>query len=64
MAHVGKKVALKFNRGGVFGVNRMLHLMAGIDNLFNYSDPYNLPGQPGINPFLRLSLKNPGKKDN
>jgi hypothetical protein len=40
----------------------MLQVMAGIDNLFNYSDPYNLPGQPGINPFLRLSLSNPGSK--
>ena len=55
---------LQVNLAGGFRVNRMLHLMAGIDNLFNYSDPYNLPGQPGINPFLRLSLKNPGKKDN
>jgi outer membrane receptor for ferrienterochelin and colicins len=51
---------LQVNLAGGFRVNRMLHVMAGIDNLFNYSDPYNLPGQPGINPFLRLSLSNPG----
>ncbi len=51
---------LQVNLAGSFRVNRMLHVMAGIDNLFNYSDPYNLPGQPGINPFLRLSLSNPG----
>lgn len=53
---------LQVNLAGGFRINRMLHVMAGIDNLFNYSDPYNLPGQPGINPFLRLSLSNPGSK--
>ena len=53
---------LQVNLAGGFRVNQMLHLMAGIDNLFNYSDPYNLPGQPGINPFLRLTLSNPGSK--
>ena len=51
---------LQVNLAGGFRVNRMLHVMAGVDNLFNYSDPYNLPGQPGINPFVRLSLLNPG----
>ena len=51
---------LQVNLAGGYRINRMLHLMAGIDNLFNYSDPYHLPGQPGINPFLRLSFLNPG----
>jgi outer membrane receptor for ferrienterochelin and colicins len=51
---------LQVNLAGGYRINRMLHLMAGIDNLFNYSDPYHLPGQPGINPFLRLSFSNPG----
>lgn len=53
---------LQVNLAGGFRVNRILHVMAGIDNLFNYSDPYNLPGQPGINPFLRLSISHPGSR--
>jgi outer membrane receptor for ferrienterochelin and colicins len=51
---------MQVNLAGGYRINRMIHLMAGIDNLLNYSDPYNLPGQPGINPFLRLSFSNPG----
>ena len=53
---------MQVNLAGGYRINRMIHLMAGIDNLLNYSDPYNLPGQPGINPFLRLSFSNPGAK--
>lgn len=30
-------------------------LQAGVDNLTNYRDPLNLPGLPGINPYLTLS---------
>ena len=28
---------------------KAFRLQAGIDNLFNYKDEINLPGQPGIN---------------
>ena len=31
------------------------NLQAGIDNLFNYTDITNLPGQPGIQPYLSIS---------
>lgn len=30
-------------------------LQAGVDNLTDYRDPLNLPGLPGINPYLTLS---------
>jgi outer membrane receptor for ferrienterochelin and colicins len=50
---------LQVNLAGGFRISRLIHLMAGVDNLFNYRDAYNLPGQPGINPFVRLSLTNP-----
>ena len=29
-------------------------LQAGIDNLFNYKDELNLPGQPGIQPYVSI----------
>ena len=29
-------------------------LQAGIDNLFNYKDELNLPGQPGIQPYISI----------
>ena len=32
-------------------------VMAGIDNLFNHRDPLNLPGLPGINPYISLSFR-------
>ena len=38
-------------------------LQAGIDNLFNYKDEINLPGQPGIQPYLSLTM-NLNKKTN
>ena len=30
-------------------------LQAGIDNLFNYKDELNLPGQPGIQPYISIN---------
>lgn len=34
---------------------RQFHLQGGIDNLFNYKDKLNLPGQPGIQPYISIS---------
>ncbi|MCU0380502.1 MAG: TonB-dependent receptor [Chitinophagaceae bacterium] len=43
------------NISGGYTVLPGLRVMAGIDNLFNYTDEVNLPGQPGINPYITLS---------
>ena len=40
-------------------------LQAGIDNLFNYKDEINLPGQPGIQPYVSINysfIKNKSNK--
>ncbi len=40
-------------------------LQAGIDNLFNYKDEMNLPGQPGIQPYISINysfIKNKNSK--
>ena len=42
---------------------KAFRLQAGVDNLFNYKDELNLPGQPGIQPYLSLSM-NLSKKTN
>ena len=34
---------------------KAFRLQAGIDNLFNYKDVLNLPGQPGIQPYISIS---------
>lgn len=34
---------------------RNFRVQAGIDNLLNYKDKLNLPGQPGIQPYISLS---------
>ena len=34
---------------------RQFRVQAGIDNLFNYKDELNLPGQPGIQPYISIS---------
>jgi hypothetical protein len=31
--------------------------MAGIDNVLDHRDPLNLPGLPGINPYLSVSFR-------
>lgn len=46
---------LQVNVSGGYRIKPGLRLMAGIDNLFNYTDPDNLPGLPGINPYLSVS---------
>jgi outer membrane receptor for ferrienterochelin and colicins len=43
----------------VFNINaskkiKSFRLQAGIDNLFNYKDVINLPGQPGIQPYFTV----------
>jgi hypothetical protein len=30
--------------------------MAGVDNILNYTDPENMPGMPGYNWYLTVSL--------
>ena len=35
---------------------RGIRIMAGVDNLLNYTDPENMPGMPGYNWYLTLSL--------
>ena len=35
---------------------RGIRVMAGVDNLFNYTDPENMPGMPGYNWYLTMSL--------
>ena len=33
-----------------------IKIMAGVDNLFNYTDPENMPGMPGYNWYLAMSF--------
>ena len=33
---------------------KAFRFQAGIDNLFDYKDEHNLPGQPGIQPYLSI----------
>jgi outer membrane receptor for ferrienterochelin and colicins len=35
---------------------KSFRLQAGIDNLFNYKDVVNQPGQPGIQPYLSIQM--------
>jgi outer membrane receptor for ferrienterochelin and colicins len=46
---------LQVNISGGYTILPGLRIMAGIDNLFNYRDEENLPGLPGINPYITLS---------
>jgi outer membrane receptor for ferrienterochelin and colicins len=46
---------LQVNISGGYTLLPGLRIMAGIDNLFNYRDEENLPGLPGINPYITLS---------
>jgi hypothetical protein len=39
-------------------------LQAGIDNLFNYKDELNLPGQPGIQPYISINYSFIKNKNN
>ena len=39
-------------------------LQAGIDNLFNYKDEINLPGQPGIQPYISINYSFIKNKNN
>lgn len=45
-AQVNISAGRKFNKG--------LSTMIGVDNLFNYKDPVNLPGNPGINWYVTV----------
>ncbi len=56
------------NGSALFNINaaktiNAFRIQAGVDNLFNYKDEINLPGQPGIQPYLSLAM-NLNKKTN
>jgi outer membrane receptor for ferrienterochelin and colicins len=46
---------VQVNISGGYTLLPGLSVMAGIDNLFNYTDEENLPGLAGINPYITLS---------
>lgn len=46
---------LQVNASAGLTCKQGISLQGGIDNLTNYRDPLNLPGLPGINPFITLS---------
>jgi len=46
---------VQVNISGGFTLMPGLRIMAGIDNLFNYKDEDNMPGLPGINPYMSIS---------
>jgi outer membrane receptor for ferrienterochelin and colicins len=46
---------LNLSAGRSFGQG--FRVMAGIDNVLNHRDPLNLPGLPGINPYLSVSFR-------
>jgi outer membrane receptor for ferrienterochelin and colicins len=35
---------------------RGIRIMAGVDNLLNYTDPENMPGMPGYNWYVTMSF--------
>jgi outer membrane receptor for ferrienterochelin and colicins len=44
---------------------RSFRIQAGIDNLLNYKDALNVPGQPGIQPYISINylfIKNQKQK--
>lgn len=41
---------------------KAFRVQAGIDNLLNYKDVINLPGQPGIQPYISMQVNLDGKK--
>ena len=43
---------------------KAFRLQAGIDNLFNYKDEFNLPGQPGIQPYISINYSFIKNKNN
>jgi outer membrane receptor for ferrienterochelin and colicins len=46
---------VQVNISGGYTLMPGLRLMAGIDNLFDYKDEVNMPGLPGINPYMSIS---------
>jgi outer membrane receptor for ferrienterochelin and colicins len=47
---------MQLNVSGGRNFARGIRIMAGVDNVFNYTDPENMPGMPGYNWYLTLSL--------
>jgi outer membrane receptor for ferrienterochelin and colicins len=55
---------LQVNLSAGTTIARGLRMTAGIDNLLNHRDPATLPGLPGINPYLSLSIRPSEKREN
>jgi len=47
---------MQLNVSGGRNFARGIRIMAGVDNVLNYTDPENMPGMPGYNWYLTLSL--------
>lgn len=47
---------LQVNVSGGMNFKKGIRVMVGVDNLFNYTDPENMPGVPGYNWYMTLSL--------
>ena len=47
---------LQVNVSGGMNFKKGVRVMAGVDNLFNYTDPENMPGVPGYNWYVTLSM--------
>lgn len=47
---------LQVNVSGGMNFKKGIRVMAGVDNLFNYTDPENMPGVPGYNWYVTLLL--------
>ena len=47
---------LQFNCSAGIQLKRNWKLMAGVDNVFNYKDIYNLPGNPGRVGYLDIQI--------
>jgi hypothetical protein len=47
---------MQLNVSGGRNFARGIRIMAGVVNVLNYTDPENMPGMPGYNWYLTLSL--------
>ena len=47
---------LQLNVSGGRSFARGIRVMAGVDNLLNYTDPENMPGMPGYNWYVSMSF--------
>jgi outer membrane receptor protein involved in Fe transport len=47
---------MQLNVSGGRNFARGIRIMAGVDNLLNYTDPENMPGMPGYNWYVTMSF--------